>query len=57
MDTNDKLKNKQKHTIDDSDKPIKTTIKPSEKEVEELRTLWEKFHEEVLKRMKKKSEG
>lgn len=35
---------------------VKTTIKPSDKEVEELKQLWEKFHKELLDKAKKKSE-
>lgn len=35
---------------------VKTTIKPSEKEVEEIKQLWEKFHKELLKKTEKKSE-
>ena len=35
---------------------VKTTIKPSDKEVEELKQLWEKFHKELLDKTKKKSE-
>ncbi len=36
---------------------VKTTIKPSEKEIEEIKTLWEKFHKELLDKTDKKSEG
>ena len=35
---------------------VKTTIKPSDKEIEELKQLWEKFHKELLDKTKKKSE-
>ena len=35
---------------------VKTTIKPSDKEVEELKQLWEKFHKELLDKTEKKSE-
>jgi restriction endonuclease len=35
---------------------VKTTIKPSDKEIEELKTLWEKFHKELLDKTDKKSE-
>lgn len=35
---------------------VKTTIKPSDKEVEELKQLWEKFHKELLDKTKIKSE-
>lgn len=55
-DIKDKLKNKHKVVIDDSDKGFKTTIKPSQREIEEIKKLWEKFHEELLKRVDKKSE-
>jgi hypothetical protein len=34
----------------------KTTIKPSEAEIEEIKTLWEKFHKGILDKIKKKSE-
>lgn len=34
----------------------KTTIKPSEAEIEEIKTLWEKFHKDILDKVKKKSE-
>ena len=34
---------------------VKTTIKPSQKEIEEIRTLWEKFHKELLDKNEKKS--
>ncbi len=37
-------------------KVVKTTIKPSEKEIEEIKQLWEKFHKELLDRTEKKSE-
>lgn len=37
-------------------KVVKTTIKPSDKEIEELKQLWEKFHKELLDRTEKKSE-
>lgn len=37
-------------------KVVKTTIKPSEKEIEEIKKLWEKFHKELLDRTDKKSE-
>ncbi len=46
--------------IDDSSltgvKKKKTTIKPSEAEIEEIKTLWEKFHKDILDKVKKKSE-
>lgn len=32
---------------------IKTTIKPSEAEIEEIRKLWEKFHKELLDKTSK----
>jgi hypothetical protein len=35
---------------------VKTTIKPSDAEIEEIRKLWEKFHKELLDRIEKKSE-
>lgn len=35
---------------------VKTTIKPSDKEIEELKQLWEKFHKELLDKTEKKSE-
>ena len=35
---------------------VKTTIKPSDKEIEELKQLWEKFHKELLVKTEKKSE-
>lgn len=35
---------------------VKTTIKPSDKEIEELKQLWEKFHKELLEKTEKKSE-
>lgn len=35
---------------------IKTTIKPSDAEIEEIRKLWEKFHKELLDKTDKKSE-
>jgi ClpP class serine protease len=51
---------KQKLKIDDTGlekgKYKKTSIKPSEKEIEEIRTLWEKFHKEIIDKVKKKSE-
>lgn len=34
---------------------IKTTIKPSQKEIDEIRVLWEKFHKELLDKNEKKS--
>ena len=34
---------------------IKTTIKPSQKEIDEIKMLWEKFHRELLDRKEKKS--
>jgi hypothetical protein len=34
---------------------IKTTIKPSQKEIDEIKTLWEKFHKELLDKKEKKS--
>lgn len=37
-------------------KVVKTTIKPSDKEIEELKQLWEKFHKELLDKTEKKSE-
>lgn len=37
-------------------KVVKTTIKPSEKEIEEIKQLWEKFHKELLDKTEKKSE-
>jgi len=35
---------------------VKTTIKPSDAEIEEIKKLWEKFHKELLDRTEKKSE-
>ena len=35
---------------------VKTTIKPSNAEIEEIKKLWEKFHKELLDRTEKKSE-
>lgn len=35
---------------------VKTTIKPSQKEIDEIRELWEKFHKELLDKRDKKSE-
>ena len=35
---------------------VKTTIKPSDREIEELKKLWEKFHKELLDKTDKKSE-
>lgn len=35
---------------------VKTTIKPSEAEIEEIKKLWEKFHKELLDRTQKKSQ-
>lgn len=55
MEKNSPIK-KQKNTIDDSglnNKKIKTTIKPSEKEIEEIKQLWEKFHKELLDKVDK----
>jgi hypothetical protein len=34
---------------------IKTTIKPSQKEIDEIKVLWEKFHKELLDNKEKKS--
>lgn len=34
---------------------IKTTIKPSQKEIDEIRVLWEKFHKELLDKKENKS--
>ena len=34
---------------------VKTTIKPSQKEIDEIRVLWEKFHKELLDKNEKKS--
>lgn len=34
---------------------IKTTIKPSQREIDEIRILWEKFHKELLDKNEKKS--
>lgn len=36
---------------------IKTTIKPSDAEIEEIKKLWEKFHKELLDRTEKRSDG
>jgi hypothetical protein len=36
---------------------IKTTIKPSDAEIEEIRKLWEKFHKELIDRKDKRSDG
>jgi restriction endonuclease len=33
----------------------KTTIKPSQKELDEIKVLWEKFHKELLDKIEKKS--
>jgi hypothetical protein len=38
-------------------KVVRTTIKPSDKEIEELKQLWEKFHRELLNKTEKKSEN
>lgn len=35
---------------------IKTTIKPSDAEIEEIKKLWEKFHSELLDRTNKDTE-
>lgn len=52
----DEFKQKvQKVIIDDASKP-KTTIKPSIEEIKEIEKMWKKFHEELLKRVEKKSE-
>jgi hypothetical protein len=37
-------------------KVVKTTIKPSQKEIDEIKELWEKFHKELLDKREKKSE-
>jgi hypothetical protein len=36
---------------------VKTTIKPSQREIDEIKVLWEKFHKELLDKNDKKSEG
>jgi hypothetical protein len=60
MESNSPIK-KEKIQIDDTSirKPnvVKTTIKPSDAEIEEIKKLWEKFHKELIDRTNKKSEG
>lgn len=34
----------------------KTTIKPSDAEIQEIRKLWEKFHKELLEKNSKEGE-
>lgn len=45
----------QKVKIDENLTP-KTTIKPSEKEIEELKQMWEKFHKELLDKLQKQKD-
>lgn len=45
----------QKVKIDESLDP-KTTIKPSEKEIAELKEMWEKFHKELLDKLEKQKD-
>lgn len=56
MESNSPIK-KEKIQIDDASirKPnvVKTTIKPSEAEIEEIKKLWEKFHKELLEKTSK----
>lgn len=35
-------------------KVVKTTIKPSQKEIDEIKELWEKFHKELLDKKSEK---
>jgi hypothetical protein len=58
MDKNSPVK-KQIITKDDrslsNPDTVKTTIKPSQKEIDEIKMLWEKFHKELLDKKEKKS--